>query len=180
MDLIISIKKGLMTVTVNNANIDFKKCLRGIDSNVESNVWKAFIEIDNERIEFEVINECEICNSTLNADINWKGVVDFLEKLPTYLKDIKSAAQTNLLYLAKQMDFWRDEFEKESFFHLDAIEYLSVNLSSERLTYPRFENHSFQMVFSLETKENPYLDIYGRWITKWIGNQITGIMREQR
>jgi hypothetical protein len=168
-----------MTISVNNENLIFKKCLSGMNSKVEIDIWKSFINLNNDKVEVVIINECEICNSKLNDEINWTGVVDFLERLPKELNDLMFVSQKNLLHLARQMKFWKDEFEQESSFFLDAVEYLSVNLKDEKHKYAKFANHTFQLIFTLESKKNNEIDRYGRWITKWTGQQITEIKREQ-
>lgn len=159
-----------MTITVNHKSLNFVKCLGVTNSREEPNIWKSFIELDNSKIELEVTNEYEI---------NWKGVVDFLEKLPNEINKLKIDSQTNLIYLARQMKFWKDDFESHAFFYLDAIEYQSVNLNDDRLNFSNFSNHTFQLIFTLESKHNRIIDTYGRWVTKWTGNQITGFEREQ-
>ena len=78
------------------------------------------------------------------------------------------------------MEFWKIEYEEGSYFFLDAIEYLSVNIENKRLNDLEFECLTYQMIFVLEKKDDSYFDIYGRWITKWTGSQLTGIAREQK
>jgi hypothetical protein len=165
-------------IIFNNQPITFTRCLKGSDSKIETNIWKTFIDIDNNLIEFEVINECEICDSKLHPAINWEAINDFLIKLPNHLKKLKSESQEALLFLAQKMKFLENHFTNKTHFYLDVIDYLSVNLTTKELKYSRFDNHTFLMIFAFEDNDNLDIDIYGRWITKWIGNQLISIYRE--
>lgn len=167
-----------MTIAVNNKKINFRKCQRDIFSKEEYDIWKAFIEIDKNKIDFEIINECDTCGNKLNDEINWNGVKVFLVELPHRINELKSKSQSNLFHLARQMAFWKKEFKNNTSFYFDGIEYLSVNIDTKRLSELKFECLTYQLVFMLEKEDDSDFDIHGRWIVKWTGNQITGIFRE--
>ena len=115
-----------MTINVNNTVVNFKKCFRDISSKEEAEIWKAFVKIRNIEVEFEVYNECYLCGTKIDEKVNWKGISEFLEMLDEELNNLKQQAQTSLLYLAKQMKFWKNEYETRTFFHLDGVDYLSL------------------------------------------------------
>lgn len=169
-----------MDIKIEDRIITFKKCIRDIRPIEEANVWQTFLEIGPNRIEVDVVNECEKCDSKLSEEINWDGVKDFFERLSTEIDELISISENNLFHLAEQMRFWREEFKEKAYFYLEAIEYLSVNIPQARMARPRFEIHTFQFVFTLENNDYKDIDSYGRWVTKWTGSQITGISRDQR
>lgn len=168
-----------MTITVNNQNINFKKCIREVFSQEETEIWKAFVEIDKEKIDIEIINECGICENKLYDEINWDSVKIFLEELPIRIKQLQSKSESNLFHLVRQIPSWKEEFKNNISFYFEGIEYLSVNINAKRLSELKFECLTYQLVFELEMEGGYYFNPHGRWIVKWTGSQITGIVREQ-
>lgn len=169
-----------MDIIIGDRIFSFKKCSRDIKTTEEADVWKTYLNVGQRKIEVDVVNECENCDSKLNERVNWEGVKDFFERFPEELEGLISKSETNLFHLAEQMRFWREDFKEQSFFFFEAVEYLSVNIPEERVLHPRFELHTFQLVFTLESNEYKDIDSYGRWVTRWTGNQLTGISRDQR